>query len=216
MTRGDVDGATAFWERHHASAGTSSDGSLPAPNAVLVDVVASLAPGAALDIGCGSGGDAFWLAQRGWKVTAVDVSSTALERVAARAEAAGSFEQVRTEQHDLSATFPAGSFDLVNAEYFHSLVEMDRGGVLHRAAAAVAPGGLLLLVDHASVPPWSWAAPDTVFPSPAETLASIGLEPGDWHVLAAEDRDREATGPGGQRATVTDTVIALVRRGAQR
>src|SRR5882724_9759517 len=50
------------------------------PNALLVREVAALPPGAALDLGCGEGGDAIWLAQQGWRVTAVDISATALRR----------------------------------------------------------------------------------------------------------------------------------------
>lgn len=105
---------------------TGTDGPLPGPNPVLVDVIADEAPGKALDLRCGQGGDAFWLAQRGWAVTSVDVSSTALGRVAARASQVGLRERVFTEKHDPSATFPEGGFDLVNAQYLHSPVEMDR------------------------------------------------------------------------------------------
>lgn len=206
--------AEAFWEPHYSSMAPDTDGLLPGPNPVLADVTAGAAPGKALDLGCGQGGDTFWLARRGWAVTSVDVSFTALERVADRAHRAGLRERVRTEKHDLSATFPEGGFDLVNAQYLHSPVAMDRAAALRRAAAAVLPGGMLLVVDHASVPPWSWADPDSVFPTPRQTLDGVGLDLRGWQVVAAEDRDREADGPGGQRATVTDTVIALVRRGS--
>jgi thioredoxin reductase/SAM-dependent methyltransferase len=202
--------AEAFWEPHYAS---NKIGSV-VPNAVLVDVIADQAPGRALDLGCGQGGDVLWLAGRGWEVTGVDVSSTALQRVVDLAADQGLSERVRVQQHDLSATFPPGTFDLVTASYFHSPVAMDRPAVLARAATAVAPGGILLVVDHASVPPWSWADPDSTFPTPQQTLEGFGLDPGEWDVAIAEDRERPATGPGGQHATVTDTVIAVVRRAA--
>jgi len=200
--------AEAFWEPHYAA--TQAGGG--SPNAVLVDVVGELAAGRALDLGCGQGGDSLWLVSRGWAVTSVDVSSTAVQRVAAHAADQGLSERVHVERHDLSATFPAGTFDLVNAQYFHSPVAMDRAAVLARAASAVAPGGMLLVVDHASVPPWSWADPDSVFPTARQTLDGIGLDLDAWEVVVAEDRDREATGPQGLQATVTDTVLALVRR----
>ncbi len=200
--------AEAFWEPHYATNQVGSG----TPNAVLVDAVAGLAPGSALDLGCGQGGDALWLARRGWDVTAVDVSSTALHRVVAFAAEQGLSERVRVEQHDLSAAFPQGTFDLVTASYFHSPVAMDRPDVLARAAAAVTPGGMLLVVDHASVPPWSWADPHSVFPTPQQTLDGFRLDPDQWDVAVAEDRDRLAAGPGGQHATVTNTVIAVVRR----
>src|ERR687885_1951411 len=58
------------------------------PNGRLVAEVASLAPGRALDVGCGEGADAIWLAQRGWTVTAVDISDVALGRAREAAELA--------------------------------------------------------------------------------------------------------------------------------
>lgn len=206
--------AEDFWEPHYASTPASTEGPLPGPNPVLLDVATDLAPGTALDLGCGQGGDALWLARHGWQVTTVDVSATALERVTERAEQAGLSQRVRVERHDLSATFPQGGFDLVNAQYFHSPVAMDRAAALARAAGAVNPGGMLLVVDHASVAPWSWscAEPGSLPPTAHQILDGFGLDLAAWQVVAAEDRDRQAEGPGGQRAGVTDTVIALVRR----
>ncbi len=200
--------AEGFWESHHR-------GRLPGqrgPNPVLVDVVAALPPTSALDLGCGDGGDALWLAQRGWQVTAVDVSATAVDRLARRAQQAGVFGRVRAERHDLAASLPDGTFELVSAQYLHSPVTLPRADVLRRAADKVLPGGLLLVVDHASAPPWSWADPDTVFPSPAETLDELGLDTDSWTVLRLEAARREAVGPDGQRATVTDNVLALRRQ----
>ncbi len=118
-----------FWENHYRSVdpqwGTR-------PNAVLTDVVATLAPGpgTALDLGCGHGGDALWLASLGWQVTAVDVSTTALERVASAAATRGVAERVTTARHDLSRSFPDGAFDLVSACYFHTPVDVRRDQVL--------------------------------------------------------------------------------------
>ena len=66
------------------------------------------------------------------------------------------------------------------------------------------PSGLLLIVDHASVSPCSWAGPK-------ETLAPLDLRPDEWHTERLEAREREATGANGQRATVTDNVIAVRR-----
>ena len=66
------------------------------------------------------------------------------------------------------------------------------------------PGGLLLIVEHASVSPGSWADPE-------ETLAALELSPDEWHTERLEAREREATGPNGHRATVSDNVIAIRR-----
>lgn len=108
-------------------------------------------PGTALDPGCGEGGDVISLVRLGWRVTAVDVSPTALERGSALADRAGVEDHIEFEQHDLTETLPAASFDLVSAGYFHCSMEVARERVLHRASGTVAPGGLLLVVDHADV-----------------------------------------------------------------
>jgi SAM-dependent methyltransferase len=196
---GDVE-AERFWEDHYRRRGRVWSGR---PNPVLVDVVGSLRrPGTALDLGCGEGGDAIWLARQGWRVTAVDVSATALDRAAADAATASVADRIDFRQHDLALTFPPGAFNLVSAQYLHSPIAFPRVHVLQVAASAVTPGGLLLIVDHASVSPWSWANPE-------ETLAPLDLNPDEWHTERLEAREREPTGPNGQRAT--DNVIAVRR-----
>nr|WP_238354948.1 class I SAM-dependent methyltransferase [Kribbella sandramycini] len=90
------------------------------PNAALVAELAGLAPGRALDLGSGEGGDAIWLAQQGWQVTAVDVSPIALGRAAEHAREAGIADRIDWQHHELGKTFPAGTFDLVSAQFLHS------------------------------------------------------------------------------------------------
>ena len=198
---GDVE-AERFWEDRYRQRGRVWSGR---PNPVLVDIVGSLRrPGTALDLGCGEGGDAIWLARQGWRVTAVDVSATALGRATADAATAGVADGIDFRQYDLAVTFPSGVFDLVSAQYLHSPIKFPRVHVLQEAASAVKPGGLLLIVDHASVSPGSWADPE-------ETLAPLDLSPEEWHTEKLEAREREATGPNGQKATVTDNVIAVRR-----
>jgi SAM-dependent methyltransferase len=198
--RGGVE-TERFWEDHYHRRERVWSGR---PNPVLVDVVGSLRPGTVLDLGCGEGGDPIWLAQQGWRVTAVDVSATALDRAAADAATAGVGGRIDFRQHDLALAFPSGVFDLVSAQYLHSPIEFPRVQVLQEAAGAVTPGGLLLIVDHASVGPGSWADPE-------ETLAPLDLSLDEWHTERLEAREREATGPNGQRTTRTDNVIALRR-----
>ncbi|GAA2349531.1 SAM-dependent methyltransferase [Streptomyces violaceusniger] len=202
--------SAAFWENHYSRLdeqwGTR-------PNAVLEDLVTALAPtpGTALDLGCGHGGDAIWLATRGWDVTAVDVSATALRRVATGARTSGVAERVHPARHDLAHDFPEGRFDLVNASYFHTPLEISREKVLRRAAAAVATGGLLIIVEHASVAPWSWQTGEDVrFPRPDEVLASLELDD-SWTAERCHAPQRTATGPQGQTATVSENVLALRR-----
>src|SRR5205814_628062 len=92
------------------------------PNPQLVAEATGLTPGRALDVGCGEGADAVWLAQRGWTVTAVDISTTALERAAAHAADAGSqvAERITWTHADLRDHRPTeGAFDLVSAQFMH-------------------------------------------------------------------------------------------------
>jgi SAM-dependent methyltransferase len=118
------------------------------PNRQLVVEAGELRPGAALDAGSGEGGDAQWLAERGWRVTAVDFSTVALERAAALAAARGLAERIQWLNADLGVwTPPEAGFDLVTAHYLHS-TGADRPALFRRLAAAVAPGGTLLVVGH--------------------------------------------------------------------
>ena len=121
-------------------------------------------------------------------------------------------DRVTAEQHDLPRSFPAGAFDLVSAQYLHSFFAFPRTEVLRTAAHALRPGGLLLVVDHGSIAPWSWNQdPDTHFPTPAEIATELALDPVQWPVVRADMPRRAATGPHGETATVTDNVLVLRR-----
>ncbi|MDA0564235.1 class I SAM-dependent methyltransferase [Streptomonospora sp. S1-112] len=190
------------WDRMYASREQVFSG---APNWVLVAEAAGLPPGQALDMGCGEGADALWLARRGWLVTAVDVSRTALRRAAAAgAEEAG---RVAWTHADLaSAPLPAGAFDLVSVQYFPlRRAEPDE---LRTLVSAVAPGGTLLVVSHdlTELEPRDGFDPDDYY-RPSEVAAV--LDEG-WTVLADETRPRPAPPPEGTHHT-RDTVL-LARR----
>lgn len=198
--------AERFWEEHNKASTRSSNG---IPSSALVRFVEPLPEGTALDLGCAKGDDAIWLARRGWRVVAVDVSDTVLARAAKNAETAGVSDLIEFRWHDLASTFPDGQFDLVSALFLHSPVEFPRTQVLQAATRVVAPGGLLLIVEHASVAPWSWADPDTVFSTPAESLDKLDLDLSQWHGEFVGAPERQAVGPNGHSATVTDNIIAL-------
>ncbi|MFD7296486.1 SAM-dependent methyltransferase [Streptomyces sp. NPDC059897] len=203
--------AVAFWDGVYAARPRARG---PQPNARLTETVTGLPPGDALDLGCGDGGDALWLARHEWCVTAVDISAVAVERLAALARSQGLGERLVAERHDLRESFPSGEFDLICAHYLHTAYDLDRAAVLRASAHALRPGGRLLIVDHGSTAPWSWDQdPDVRYPSPREVAAGIGLDPATWTVERADTPRRTASGPGGHTAEVTDHVL-LIRRAA--
>jgi len=116
------------------------------PNGRLLAEVASLTPGRALDVGCGEGADAIWLARHGWTVTAIDISEVAVTRAREAAERAGAaVEWVRGDA--LQTPFPAGSFDLVSMQY-PALPKAAGQAAVRALLGTVRPGGLLLAVYH--------------------------------------------------------------------
>ena len=199
-----------FWENRYREKDGIWSGRA---NAMLVRTVADLPPGRALDLGSGEGGDALWLAERGWRVTGVELSGVAIARaVAAAADRGVSAGRINFVAADLQTWRSDEQYDLVTACFLQSPVEFAREEVLRRAARLVAPGGHLLVVAHAAAPPWSGLAgdPSIVFPTPAGDLAALALTD-DWDVLICEVHTRPATGPDGQESTLEDSVV-LVRR----
>lgn len=201
-----------YWEARYADFERVWSGRV---NQVLSDVAAAMPPGRALDLGCGEGGDAVWLAQLGWTVTGVDISPTAVERGRVAAAELGIPEDgLRFDASDLTAWAPEQSFDLVACSFLHSWpVTIPREAILHRATGFVAPGGHLLIVSHAAAP--AWADPEMVdgyvFPTPESDLHALELDPERWEVLTCELRDRAAAAPDGSPGSLTDGVV-LVRR----
>ena len=131
------------WNRRYAGAESLWSAK---PNRFLVAEVAGLEPGRALDLACGEGQNAVWLAGLGWDVTAVDYAEVAIAKGIERAAREG----VAVDFHadDLLRYRPeARAFDLVLILYLH-MPSDGRRLVLERAAAAVAPGGTLVLVGH--------------------------------------------------------------------
>jgi 2-polyprenyl-3-methyl-5-hydroxy-6-metoxy-1,4-benzoquinol methylase len=197
-----------FWDDRYSSAERLWSGE---PNPQLVAQIEGLPPGEALDAGCGEGADAIWLASRGWTVTAVDVSAVALDRAAAHAAANG--VHVNWQREDLLTWDPGpGRFDLVMAQFMH-LPNPELQSLHDRLAAAVRPGGTLLIVAHhpddlrVNAGRTQHAA---LFPS-AEQLAAT-LDPGSWEIVVADAITRPATDLDGQPVTLTDTVLRAARR----
>ncbi|GJF31330.1 methyltransferase [Kitasatospora sp. NE20-6] len=211
MTTDDTRTASAeeFWDTRYATANRIWSGN---PNTALVRETTGLVPGRALDLGCGEGADAVWLARQGWRVTAVDVSAVALGRAAGHAADAGVGDLVDWQQHDLSVSFPAGSFDLVSAQFLHSPADLPREQVLRAAAEAVAPGGVLLVVGHAGPPSWDPGHHHALgLPTTDEVLASLELPSGHWEVLVSTEYEQQLTGPDGRPGTRRDNTLMLRR-----
>ncbi|WP_328609766.1 methyltransferase domain-containing protein [Amycolatopsis sp. NBC_00345] len=207
------------------------------PNGVLVAETVGLPPGQALDVGCGEGADALWLARHGWQVTAVDVSETALRRGAAATAAAATAAAAATDiaaaeiaaatdiksrlawaRADLTVMpLPAASFDLVSIQYFPLRREPGHA-VLRGLLNAVAPGGTLLFATHALADPAPRQGEDH------RNDHGEGFDPADyyqpdtiahlldstWNILTNETRPRVTPAPAGTHHT-HDAVLRAQR-----
>jgi SAM-dependent methyltransferase len=202
-----------FWNERYRSQTKLWSGN---PNKYLVSEVSGLSPGAALDVGCGEGADAIWLAQQGWQVTGVDISTVALDRARAHAAEAGpeTAGRIGWQQADVFAAVPeADRYDLVSAQYLHPPSAV-REKLFRGLAAAVQPGGSLLIVAHhpsdlqTTIPRPN--LPDLFFTG--DELAGL-LGPGGWDIVTNTAPGRTAQDPEGRTVTIHDTVFRAVRRG---
>ena len=141
------------------------------------------------------------------------MSQTALDRATAEASSRGVLERIDFQHHDLSDSFPAGEFDLVSAQYFHSFVRLERPQILRRAASAMTPGGVLVIVDHGAPPPWASAeVHHHPFPGAEEVLDELGLPAEGGERIRVETVDRPTIDPDGHPATIQDNLMVLRRR----
>jgi SAM-dependent methyltransferase len=194
---------TRTWDAFYATSGDGAPRWSGLPNGSLVVEVADLEPGTALDVGCGEGADAIWLAHRGWKVTALDPSAVALERAAS---AAALIEITVTWQHGglIELAGELNTFDLVSVQY--GVLPLDTESTAIRLLCrAVAPGGTLLVVHHEldlahhghdSFDPAAHVMPDDV-------AAHLGSE---WQIETYERRDRRSK-PTPEAPHVRDIVL---------
>jgi len=226
----------AAWERRYAERDRVWSGR---PNATVADIVDRLSVGTgsvgtgsvgtALEIGCGEGADALWLAERGWRVTAVDVSATAIRRAATAARERGLSDRLTFFVGSGAEAIPPATFNLVTASFLHSWEpDFPRIALLRGAAQRVAPGGHLLIVSHAAAPPWSRAGSEGQgghgdrrhgedghgprLLAPDEELRMLKLDSTAWESVLVETRTRETQAPDGERVELEDGILLLRRR----
>lgn len=198
------------WNARYAGAGELVWG--VAPNRFVVAELESMPPGTALDIACGEGRNAVWLAGRGWRVTGVDFSAAGLERAVRLAREAGVEDQVDFVRADVvNDPLPAGRFDAVVVAYLQ-LPAAERGRALRRAADAVAPDGVLVVVGHdvTNLTHGVGGPQDpVVLFGPEDVIADLGELP-DLVVEKAERVHRPVDTPDGERHAVD--VLVRMRR----
>ncbi|TGD32589.1 class I SAM-dependent methyltransferase [Brevibacterium sp. FAM 24638] len=218
---GVPDSVAAWEERYADSDDTIWSGN---PNEALVAIVSAMTPGRVLDVGCGEGADVIWLAENGWDATGIDLSTTAIDRARKAAESRSVSAELTVA--DISTWEPEdhdrrGGFDLVTGSFLHTRLPDTREELLARVAAHVAPGGALLLVSHATMPPWAEEHSEKFehgmdhhheLVSPNGDFALlIGASPNRWEIELAETRTRQVTSPSGEPAELDDAVL-LARR----
>lgn len=226
---GTTGAAAQHWEAQYATTGRRWSGKVNPTLAEVVEALPSAEGATVLDLGCGEGGDAVWLAEHGWRVTAVDVSETAVRRGTEGAVERGVGDSIEWVVHDLVDWRTTERFDLVTASFLHSMIEFPRVEILRRAAGRVREGGHLVIVSHVfespeDVPPWALrhhgvgrgdpAIQDRISDLllPAAEVAALELDGAGWEVVISEIRQRESVGPDGvETAVVKDGVVVLRR-----
>lgn len=201
----------ASWEARYSEKPSIWSGK---PNPQLVSEIEGMSPGRALDVGSGEGADAVWLAQRGWRVTGVDISRTALAKAEQHARAVGAeiAERIEWRHADLRVEAPEpAAYELVSSQFMH-LPTKERRELFSGLAAAVAPGGTLLIVGHHPSDLRTSAHrmhfPDMMFT--AEEVADT-LDPALWDIVSVQSRPRSVKSSEGHHTTIQDAVLVARR-----
>ena len=212
-----------FWNEMWAE----DDDRTPGADDLLVAEMEGLTPGRALDIGCGTGGNAIWLAEHGWQVTATDFAEAAIEK--GRRLATNRGVQVEFVVTGATTFQPDGHYDLIISFYIQ-LPPDQRAKMLSVAAGALTPGGHLLFVGHdKSDPPAGWTDEDMLSLTTPEEVASelpglrieqasVMEHEGGEHAADADDaadnqaRHEHFTDEGHISHGTGSTVVRAVRR----
>ncbi|MCM1013325.1 MULTISPECIES: methyltransferase domain-containing protein [unclassified Brevibacterium] len=219
---GRVPGSVEEWENRYSGAEAVWSGR---PNVALVDVVTDLdlTPGRSLDVGSGEGADVIWLAGGGWQAAGIALSPTAIARSRAAAESAGADADFAAA--DLvdwaTADDHRGAYDLVTGCFLHTRLPDTRADLMRHLGELVSPGGTLILISHATVPPWAGGEAsehegaghehhglDGDFGTPEEDFALLtDSGGGPWELVLAETRNRPVTGPDGTESELEDGIL---------
>lgn len=197
-----------FWDERYGQSDRIWSGN---PNAQLVAEASDLPAGRALEVGCGEGADAIWLAKRGWQVTGVDISPVALARAAEHAEAEGVADRITWLRADLTdGTSPGSGFDLVAAHFLH-IPGAQRVPLFHALAEAVGPGGTFLVVGHYpnEMIEKTWSHVPGMFFTGDDVAAD--LDPAEWTVVVNEARERTMVDGHGEQHDTRDAVLTARR-----
>ena len=175
-----------------------------APNQFVVEVLADEPPGTGLDLACGEGRNAIWLAEQGWTMTGVDFSSAGLAKAASLARA----RAVVATWVEADAVTWSGSaeLDLGLVAYRH-LPAAERAAALANLVAACRPGGLVVVVGHARVNlTEGYGGPQlpAILFEPDEVVADLG----SVTVERAEHVTRTVTTDDGDRTAIDTLVVA--------
>lgn len=177
------------------------------PNQFLVEEVERLTPGRALDLACGEGRNAVWLASQGWKVVGMDFSSAGLAKGRRMADERG-VEVTWVEADAVSWIPPRSGFDLVVLMYLQLPYDQRRAALGH-AAAALAPRGVLLVVGHdATNPTEGFGGPQD--PAVLCSAEDIVGDLDGLRIERAERVERQVDTPSGA-AVALDALVRAVR-----
>lgn len=176
------------------------------PNRFVVEVLEGAPPGAGVDLACGEGRNAVWLAEQGWSMTAADFSGEALAKAAALAGARG--VEIALVQADAVTWSPPPDQDLVLIAYLH-LPGEERAEALAHAVGACRPGGQVVVVGHARANlDGGYGGPQdpAVLLEPGEVAADLSAAGAE--VLRAEHVERTVSTEDGARTAVDTLVVA--------
>lgn len=198
-----------FWDDIWQDESTDSPHFSVSP--ILVAEIADVPPGSALEVGCGNGSDAIRLAEKGWRVTALDFSTAGID--VAKRNAVNAGVDIDFIEADAAAYRPDTAYDLITSFYIQ-LPPARRAAMFANMCRALKPGGRLLFVSHdRSTPIEGWTEEDLATLTDADEIAAeilgLGLEVRTERAVKVADVPPESEGVGryGHGGETNSTVV---------